>query len=407
MNPENEPVRPRRRSRSATLIVALFLCGALGGAWWWATQPQKAGPSGATAPMSRAAGRAQPVSAGRIELRDINVVRQAIGTITALKTVVVRTRVDGELKAVHFSEGQAVRAGQLLAEIDPRAFEVQLAQAEGQLARDQAQLANARNDLARYQDLVSRDAIARQQLDTQAALVKQLGGSIRVAEAAVANARLMLSYTRITAPISGQTGLRLADPGNVVRAGDSTGLVVITQTQPISVVFSIPESVLPQLRSRLAKQDRPRVEAWDRELKTRLALGEVVSIDNAIDVATGTIRIKAQFANDDGALFPNQFVNIRLYLTTLAQTLAAPAAAIQRGAAGTFVYVIDDQGVVGARPVRTSVRDGDWIAIEAPVKPGDRVVTDGADRLRPGARVEVIVPRPGPGGAPANRRPPQ
>jgi multidrug efflux system membrane fusion protein len=340
------------------------------------------------------------VSAGQIELRDINVIQQAIGTITASNTVVVRPRIDGELKAVHFNEGQSVRAGQLLAEMDARAFEVQLAQAEGQLARDQAQLANARNDLARYQDLVARDAIARQQLDTQAALVKQLSGSIRVAEAAVENARLMLSYTRITAPISGQAGLRLADPGNVVRAGDNTGLVVITQTQPISVVFSIPESVLPPVRARLAKQDRPRVEAWDRELRARLAAGEVVSIDNAIDVATGTIRIKAQFENRDGALFPNQFVNIRLYLNTLTQTLAAPATALQRGAAGTFVYLIDAEGLVSPRPVRPGVRDGDWIAIQAQVKPGDRVVTDGADRLRPGARVEVIVPRARPGGPP-------
>jgi multidrug efflux system membrane fusion protein len=410
MNTDPERVRTKRRNWPATLTVAVLLWGGIAGAWWWASQPAPQSPAaaganrgGTAAPGPRAAtgaGRAQPVSAGSIELRDINVIQQAIGTITALNTVVVRPRIDGELKAVHFSEGQAVRAGQLLAEIDPRAFEVQLAQAEGQLARDQAQLANARNDLARYQDLVSRDAIARQQLDTQAALVKQLSGSIRVAEAAVENARLMLSYTRITAPISGQAGLRLADPGNVVRAGDSAGLVVITQTQPISVVFSIPESVLPQVRARLARQDRPRVEAWDRELKTRLALGEVVSLDNAIDVATGTIRIKAQFENRDGALFPNQFVNIRLYLNTLTRTLAAPAPALQRGAAGTFVYVIDGEGVVSPRPVQAGVRDGDWIAITAPVKPGDRVVTDGADRLRPGARVEVIVPRARPGGPP-------
>jgi multidrug efflux system membrane fusion protein len=411
------PQRPRRRRFFISALVTLLLTAVGALAWWWATQtPTRqgsgtplTGPRGAPATAAgtagpRAAGfagRTQPVSAGTLERRAINIVQPALGTIAALNTVVVRPRVDGELKAIHFSEGQTVRAGQLLAEIDPRAFEAQLAQAEGQLARDQAQLANARNDLARYQDLVSRDAIARQQLDTQAALVKQLSGSIRVAEAAVANARLMLSYTRITAPISGQAGLRLADPGNIVRAGDTGGLVVLTQTQPISVVFAVPESVLPQIRARMKRQDPPKVEAWDREQRQRLAAGEIVSIDNAIDVATGTLRIKAQFDNRDGALFPNQFVNIRLFLNTLEQALAAPANAIQRGASGTFVYLISGQGSVALRPVEVGVRDGDWVSIRAEgLQPGDKVVTDGADRLRPGARVEVIVPR-----TPAANRP--
>ncbi len=320
-------------------------------------------------------------------------IQPAIGTISALNTAVVRPRVDAELRTIHFTEGQTVRAGQLLAELDPRAFEVQLAQAEGQLARDQAQLANARNDLVRYQDLAARDAIARQQLDTQAALVKQLAAAIQIGEAAVDNARLMLSYTRITAPIAGQVGLRQADLGNVVRAGDPNGIVVITQTQPISVVFSVPESVLPRLRARLAGKERPRVEAWDRELRTRLADGEIVSTDNAIDTATGTIRVKASFDNRDGALFPNQFVNIRLQLDLLRQALAAPVTAIQRGATGAFVYLIDGEGLVSTRPVQVNVRDGDWVGIEGDLRPGDRVVTDGADRLRQGARVEVITPR--------------
>jgi multidrug efflux system membrane fusion protein len=393
------PQRPRRRRFFISALITLVLATVGVAAWWWATQTPPR-PSGAAPRGAGFAGRAQPVTAGTLEQRTITVVQPALGTIAALNTVVVRPRVDGELKAIHFSEGQTVRAGQLLAEIDPRAFEAQLAQAEGQLARDQAQLANARNDLARYQDLVSRDAIARQQLDTQAALVKQLSGSIQVAEAAVANARLMLSYTRITAPISGQAGLRLADPGNIVRAGDAGGLVVLTQTQPISVVFSVPESILPQIRARMGRQDRPRVEAWDREQRQRLAAGEIVSIDNAIDVATGTIRIKAQFDNRDGALFPNQFVNIRLFLQTLEQALAAPANAIQRGASGTFVYLISAQGTVALRPVEVGIRDGDWVSLRAEgLQAGDKVVTDGADRLRPGARVEAIVPRP-----PANRR---
>jgi multidrug efflux system membrane fusion protein len=398
MNAERDHPRARRPGYLVTVLVvgSLVTLGAV--TWWWTQQPPPGTPSASGGPPSRGpgpggSGRAQPVSAGRAELRDLNLTQQAIGTITAQNTVVVRSRIDGELKTVQFAEGQTVRAGQLLAEIDPRAFEAQLAQAEGQLARDQAQLANARSDLARYQDLAARDAIARQQLDTQAALVKQLSGSIRVAEAAVETARLMLSYTRITAPIGGQVGLRLADPGNMIRAGDAAGLVVITQTQPISVVFSIPESVLPQVRARLARQDRPRVEAWDREQRSRLATGEVVSIDNAIDVATGTIRIKAQFENRDGSLFPNQFVNIRLHLETLSRALAVPVTALQRGASGAFVYVIGPEGAVAVRPVQPGPRDGEWVSIQGAVKAGEQVVTDGADRLRPGARVEVITPR--------------
>lgn len=416
--PEDRP-RRARRGRLTALMFLLTLAG-VATAWWWqhrAPQLQTApgGPPPAGAPASPAAGaappaagggagtaprrftganRAQPVTAGRIERRDLQVIQPAIGTISALNTAVVRPRVDAELRAIHFTEGQMVRAGQLLAELDPRAFEVQLAQAEGQLARDQAQLANARNDLTRYQDLAARDAIARQQLDTQAALVKQLSASIRIGEAAVENARLMLSYTRITAPIAGQVGLRQADLGNLVRAGDTNGIVVITQTQPISVVFSVPESVLPRIRARLAGKERPRVEAWDRELRNRLAEGEIISTDNSIDLATGTIRIKASFDNRDGALFPNQFVNIRLQLEVLRQTLTAPATAIQRGAAGAFIYLIDGEGAVSVRPVQVGVRDGDWVAIDGDLRAGDRVVTDGADRLRQGARVEVITPRP-------------
>lgn len=342
-----------------------------------------------------------PVSAGTVEQRDLRVIQSAIGTIQALNTATVRVRVEGELRAIHFTEGQAVSAGQLLAEIDPRSFEVQLAQAEGQLARDQAQWANAQIDLARYRDLAARDSIARQQVDTQEALVKQLAGTIRINQANVDNARLMLSYTRVTAPISGQIGLRQVDLGNVVRPGDAQGLVTINQTQPISVVFSIPESALPRLRAGLRGAERPAVEAWDREQRNRLATGTVSSIDNAIDPATGTLRVKAQFENRDGSLFPNQFVNIRLQLDRLPAATVVPTAALQRGAGGHFVYRVGDDAAVSVRAVEVIASEGDWTAIRGPIAAGERVVIDGADRLREGARVEIIAPgRTGPSAAP-------
>lgn len=361
--------------------------------------PSPGGPPGTGGPGGARGGganRALPVSAGAVQQRDIRVMQPAIGTIQALNTAVVRARVEGELRAIHFTEGQAIQAGQLLAEIDPRSFEVQLAQAEGQLARDQAQLANAQIDFARYRDLAARDSIARQQVDTQEALVKQLAATIRVNQAAVDNARLMLSYTRVTAPISGQVGLRQIDLGNVVRPGDTQGLVTITQTVPISVVFSVPEAALPRLRAGMRATQKPIVEAWDRELRSQLAIGAVSSLDNAIDPATGTIRVKAQFDNRDSALYPNQFVNIRLQLDLLTAAIAVPSTSLQRGASGSFVYRIGEDGVVTVRPVEPLATEGEWTAIRGSLAVGDRVVIDGADRLREGARVEVIQPARGP-----------
>lgn len=419
----------RSRHARASLrntILAVTLALAAAGAWWYTTQyattpasgtptgsspPPAAGPgvrpggvsgagtgpgtpsaSGARRGPPGGADRPTPVSAALAERRDIRIIQPAIGNITALNTAQVRARVDGELRAIHFREGEQVRAGQLLAEIDPRLYEAQLAQAEGQLARDQAQLNNALIDLARYKDLAERDAIARQQVDTQEALVNQLRGTIRVDQAAVDNARLLLSYTRVSAPISGQAGLRGIDLGNTVRAGDVTSIVVITQTQPISVVFAIPEAALPRLRARMRSNERPQVEVWDRELRNRLATGQVLSTDNAIDPTTGTIKVKAQFDNRDGALFPNQFVNVRLHLDTVVGALAVPVNALQRGAAGQFLYLIRDDGSVTVRAATVETIEGEWAAIRADVAPGQRVVTDGADRLREGARVEVIAP---------------
>lgn len=253
-------------------------------------------------------------------------------------------------------------------------------------------LRNAQLDLQRYRDLLAKDAAPKQQADTQEALVQQLQGTVLSDQANVDNAQLQLSYTRVLAPISGLTGLKQADLGNIVHAADANGLVSITQTQPVNVVFSVPDVNLPRIRQQLNANTAMRVEARDRDQKTLLAEGRVSSTDNAIDTTTGTIRVKAQFANKDNSLFPNQFVNVRLQLNTITGGLAVPSAAVQRGAPGTFVYVAADNGVVAMRLVKAGAADGDWVAIESDLKAGDKVVTDGADRLRDGATVEVIAP---------------
>ncbi|WP_019575980.1 MdtA/MuxA family multidrug efflux RND transporter periplasmic adaptor subunit [Curvibacter lanceolatus] len=417
---------PRRRSRAGWVGLLILLLGlGAGGAWYWKKQgatapeggaegaaagaPGAPGGPGAGARRFGAGNRPQPVSARAAKRQDLRVSVNAIGTITALNTATVRARVDGELRRILFREGQQVKAGDLLAEIDPRAYEVALAQMQGQLQRDAAQLKNAELDLARYRDLLAKDSIAKQQVDTQEALVGQLKGTVLSDQAQVDNARLQLSYTRVTAPISGRLGLRQVDLGNIVHASDTTGLVTITQTQPIAVVFAVPEAYLPQINQRLqAKGGVLGVEAWDREQRRRLAQGRVLTTDNAIDTTTGTIKLKAEFPNADGTLFPNQFVNIRLQLDTLPNALVAPNNAIQRGSMGTFVYLVKEDGTVTLRKVSTGAVDGDWVAIEGEVEPGDRLVTDGADRLREGAKVEVIEAkrgnRPGagaPSGAPA------
>lgn len=342
--------------------------------------------------------RVQPVTVGVVRQQDLRVTVNAIGNVSALNTATVRTRVEGELKAIRFREGQVVRAGQLLAEVDPRAYEVALALAQAQLARDTAQLRNAQVDLDRYKDLLAKDSIASQQVDTQDALVRQLQATVQATQANVDNARLQLSYTRITAPISGRLGLKLADLGNTVRPGDANGIVTITQTQPISLVFALPEANLSAVNRKLRRNEPLTVEAWDREQRNLLATGRVTTTDNAIDAATGTIRLKAEFPNADGALFPNQFVNIRLQLDTLENAVSVPANAIQRGAMGIFVYVVRDDNTVTVRRVRPGAADGGWISVQGELKAGERVVTDGADRLREGAKVDVITPPQRPGG---------
>jgi multidrug efflux system membrane fusion protein len=397
-----------KRSRSAGaarawVLIAVAIAAVVLAGWWWKGREA----SGADGPASAAsaasgAGRGggsgggrfgrtgpQPVSVASVQRRDLAVAMDAIGSIAAANTAVVRAKVSGELKALYFKEGQPVKAGQLLALIDPRPFEIARDQAQAALARDQAQLENARADLARYRDLVAKEAAPRQQLDTQQALVRQLEATLLSDQAALDNARLQLSYTRVTAPISGQAGLKQADLGNTVTPSDANGLLSIAQTQPAAVVFAVPDARLARIRQQLAAQQPLAVQAWDREHRNKLAEGRVDSTDNAIDATTGTIKVKALFDNKDGNLFSNQFVNVRLQLDTLKDVLVVPTAAVQRGAPGTFVYLVAD-GTVALRKVQLLATDGEATAVQGELKPGDQVVIDGADRLRDGGKAEVI-----------------
>ena len=291
-----------------------------------------------------------------------------------------------------FTEGQLVKAGAVLAQIDPAPFQVALEQAEGQLARDAATLTNARLDLDRYHTLLAQDSIATQLVDQQASMVKQLEGTVKIDQAQVDNAKLQLSYTHIAAPIAGRLGLRLVDAGNMVHGSDANGLAVITQVDPITVVFAIPQDTLPRVLERLRAGDKPAVEAWDREQKTLLARGVLLTADNQIDVTTGTVKLKAQFANADLRLFPNQFVNVRMVIDTVKGAVVVPTAAIQRGSQGTVVYVVGKDSTVSLRAVKTGPTEGAITAIDSGVQAGERVVTDGVDRIREGAKVEVTHP---------------
>ena len=330
-----------------------------------------------------------PVVAVEAKKAGFNVYITGLGSATPLNTIIVRTRVDGQLMEALFREGQIVSLGELLAKIDPRPFEVQLMQAEGQLARDVAQLKNAQLDLQRFQVLWEQDSISKQQLDTQEALVRQLEGAIKTDQGQIDSAKLNLVYCQITAPISGRVGLRLVDPGNIVHASDVNGLVVITQVQPITVIFPIPEDSLPQVLARLKTGERLPVEAYDREMKQRLAVGSLLTVDNQIDPATGTVRLKAIFSNEKNELFPNQFVNARLLVDVRREATVVPAPALQRGPQGTFVYVVKADRTVSVRPITVAEIQGGEASIKTGLSPGELVVVDGADRLREGTRVEL------------------
>jgi multidrug efflux system membrane fusion protein len=354
---------------------------------WWllpgvTTTEKKGPPAGFIPPV--------PVKTEAARVQDLDLYLRGLGTVTAFNTVTVRSRVQGELIEVLFKEGEQVIEDQLLAKIDPRSFEVALDQALGQQQQNEAQYQNAKRDLQRYQTLRKQDSIAPQMLDTQLALVSKFEGQLKSDQAAVNNARLQLNYTRITAPIAGRLGLRRVDAGNLINANDPLGLVVITQTQPIAVLFTLAENDLPAVREPLAAGKTLSVEAYDRSDQLRLAQGELVTIDNQIDVTTGTVKLKARFTNATDALFPNQFVNIRMKVSTVKDALTIPSGALQQGNQGAFVYVILPDDTAALRAVKVGARSGDRVAITEGVKVDERVVLEGTDRLRAGAKVRVI-----------------
>jgi multidrug efflux system membrane fusion protein len=335
-----------------------------------------------------------PVEVVSAKREDLSVRIKAIGSVVPLNTVTLRSRVSGPLMRVLFEEGQTVEAGTLLAEIDPAPYQVRLSQAEGTLQQTRAQLKNAEDDFALYQRLFSQNSIPKQQLDKQESLVDQLKGTLKTHQAQVDDAKLQVSYTRIEAPITGRLGLRQVDVGNLVNTSDSNGLITITQTQPITVSFTIPENQLVAVRRAYAEaqtnNNQLAVEAWDRSEQQQLASGLLTTLDNQIDSATGTLRLKAEFANTDDSLFPNQFVNTRLQLQTLADAITIPADAVQYGSAGTYVYVLDEQNKARIRILELGPLEGDRIAVLEGLSEGESVVTEGIDRLRDGRDAVVM-----------------
>jgi len=381
--PEAEPslARPRRRLWIVGVVILALVVIAILARTGRSSEAKKAA-------AAKARGQAAiPVVVAEAQTADFPVYLSGLGTITPLATVTVRPRVDGELIRVAFKEGQLVKQDELLAEIDPRPFQVQLTQAEGQLAKDQANLVSVKLDYERFKNLVADGLIPQSQFDAQASLVAQVEASIKTDEGSVAGARLNLTYSKITAPITGRAGLRQVDPGNMVHAADSGGIVVLTQLDPIATLFTLPEDSLQAVLQRLSGGATLPVEAWDRDLKTKLEDGKLLTVDNQIDPSTGTVRLKAVFDNRKGSLFPNQFVNVRLLIDTLRRVVVVPSAAIQRTTQGAVIYVAAADGTVSMRPVQVAQQSGDRAVVTKGVAAGEQVVTDGVDKLQNGSKV--------------------
>jgi multidrug efflux system membrane fusion protein len=391
--------RPRISRRASIIgsLIALLALGGLGWLAWHLTHP--AADSSSTAPSGRRGAPATTVGVATAELSSIPITLEALGTVTPLASVRVRPQVSGVMEKVLFKEGQMVRAGDLMATIDARQFELALMQASGQRQRDEAQLDSARVTLQRYKTLLGQDSIARQEVDSQAALVKQLEGTVVIDKANEGTARLNLGYTRVLAPVSGRVGLRAVDVGNVVASSDVNGIALITQLTPIDVVFAVPQDQAGELQQLVRDGVSMPVSALDRTRSATLGSGVFASLDNQIDVQTGTVKAKARFANTDLALFPNQFVNVRLRLKTLENAVVVPVTAVRLGSNGDFVYVLNGaERTVSLRPVQRGQATVEKIVITSGLAAGERVITEGADRLKDGAR--VVLP-----GAPAGERP--
>ncbi|HEF4733139.1 multidrug transporter subunit MdtA [Burkholderia multivorans] len=406
--PSNDPApaaarRSRRRLTAAALAVVV-----IGGLLWW--HPWNRTPAGKPAAGSAASsaggghrGRGgpaamanvpQPVQVAAATRGEMPVVLSALGTVTPLANVTVKTQLSGYLQSVAFKEGQIVKKGDLLAQIDPRPYQVALENAEGTLARDQALLATARLDLKRYRTLLSQDSIASQTVDTQASLVKQYEGTVKTDQAAVDSAKLNLTYARITAPVSGRVGLRQVDPGNYVTPGDTNGIVVITQLQPMSVIFTTSEDNLPQILKQVNAGQKLSVTAYNRNNTIPLETGSLETLDNQIDTSTGTVKLRATFDNKEGLLFPNQFVNTRLLVDVIRDATIVPTSAVLTGSIGQFVYIVKPDNTVTVRKVKVGPVDGERTSIVDGVAVGERVVTDGSDRLREGAKISIPADQP-------------
>src|SRR5271165_3723036 len=393
---------PRPRGRRLVIRIALIVVLAAAAVFAW-QKLENIAPSTNEAQNSGRSGQPpQTVRVGAVTLGDMPLTIDALGTVTPFETVTIKTQIAGALQDVGFTEGQTVRSGDFLAQIDPRPYEAALAQAKGQLAKDQALLGQATSDLARYEQLNKQDSISKQQVDDQAALVAQDKAAILTDQAQVKTAELNVAYTHIVSPVTGRVGLRQVDPGNYLQPSDANGIVVITQIDPISVVFSAPEDDLPQIAARLNSGAKLKVTVFDRANVNELAAGTLTTYDSQVDVTIGTIKMRATFDNSKGILFPQQFVNVRILVDTLSGVALAPNAAVQIGPAGNFVYVLDDDSTVSKRDVVTGPANGKLTTITSGLAAGDKVVVDGVDRLRDGAKVKVAEAAAGTGAPETN-----